>query len=66
MTEKVKDYITLAQFLKLQGYASTGGEAKQLVLELKIFVNGEREKRRGRKLYPNDQVRIDGRTFVIG
>ena len=65
--EKIQsDFITLTQFLKMQGFAATGGQAKQLVLEMKIYVNGKREKRRGRKLYPGDKVVIDGRTFVIG
>ena len=65
--EKIQsDFITLTQFLKMQGFSATGGQAKQLVLEMKIYVNGEREKRRGRKLYPGDKVVIDGRTFVIG
>ena len=65
--EKIQsDFITLTQFLKMQGFAATGGQAKQLVLEMLIYVNGEREKHRGRKLYPGDKVVIDGRTFVIG
>ena len=49
--EKIQsDFITLTQFLKMQGFASTGGQAKQLVLEMQIYVNGEREKRRRPRL----------------
>ena len=55
------EYITLQQFLKLSGIADTGGQAKILVKELEIKVNGEKENRRGRKLYPGD---LD-RTSVV-
>ena len=66
MNEISSQYITLTQFLKMQGFASTGGQAKFLVKELNIRVNGEKEDRRGRKLYPGDVVIVDGRKFVIG
>ena len=66
MNEISSQYITLTQFLKMQGFASTGGQAKFLVKELNISVNGEKEDRRGRKLYPGDVVMVDGRKFVIG
>ena len=66
MNEISSQYITLTQFLKMQGFASTGGQAKFLVKELNISVNGEKEDRRGRKLYPGDVVIVDGRKFVIG
>lgn len=61
MDIKVKnDYITLGQLLKVADFISTGGEAKYAVKELSISVNGEKENRRGRKLYPNDEVNIEG------
>ena len=65
MEKITTEYITLQQFLKFAGIAQTGGEAKILVKELEIFVNGEPENRRGRKLYPGDKVEIDGKTFEI-
>ena len=40
------EYIRLDQFLKLANIASSGGEAKYLVLEYEIFVNNEEEHRR--------------------
>ena len=46
----------LDQFLKWQGWASTGGEAKELIREGMVSVNGLVETRRGRKLIPGDQV----------
>lgn len=60
------EYIKLSQFLKFIGLAETGGHAKILVKELEIKVNGEKETRPGRKLYPGDIVLVDGRKFVVG
>lgn len=66
--KKVKittDYIKLDQFLKLTHIISTGGEAKQFILEHDVLVNGEPEKRRGRKLRHLDQVQIGQDVYVI-
>ena len=52
------EYIDLLQFLKATGIAATGGEAKMLVDEGVIQVNGEDESRRRRKLRPGDRVDI--------
>ena len=52
------EYIDLLQFLKATGIAATGGEAKMLVDEGFIQVNGEDESRRRRKLRPGDRVDI--------
>ncbi|MDF2720773.1 MAG: yaaA [Paenibacillus sp.] len=52
------EYITLGQFLKLADCISTGGEAKSFIQETDILVNDEPEKRRGRKLYPNDRIEV--------
>lgn len=65
MKEK-KDYITLQQFMKLSGIVSTGGQAKLYLQEADITVNGEKENRRGRKLYPEDIVVVEGKKFVVG
>ena len=59
------EYIKLSQFMKFAGIVNTGGEAKILLSEADITVNGEAENRPGRKLYPNDVVIIDGRKYVI-
>ena len=66
MEKITTEYITLQQFLKLAGIAQTGGEAKIIIQNDAIFVNGKREDRRGRKLYPGDKVRYNGRTYVVG
>ncbi|HCK89294.1 MAG TPA: S4 domain-containing protein YaaA [Erysipelotrichaceae bacterium] len=65
MIKITTEYITLQQFMKLSGIAQTGGEAKILVKETEIFVNGEKENRRGRKLYPGDVIRVSGKMYVI-
>ncbi len=65
MVEKNEKYITLQQFMKLKNIASSGGEAKHLVKELQIFVNDEKEDRRGRKLYAGDIVKIEGKTYKV-
>ena len=58
MEKITTEYITLQQFMKLSGIVSTGGEAKLRIKEMDIVVNGEKENRRGRKLYPGDKVKI--------
>lgn len=65
MEKITTEYITLQQFLKFAGIAQTGGEAKILVKESEIFVNGEAENRRGRKLYPGDEVKFNGKTYQV-
>ena len=52
------EYIDLLQFLKVTGIAATGGEAKALVDDGLIRVNGEDESRRRRKLRPGDRVDV--------
>ena len=49
----------LDQFLKWKGIVSTGGEAKYLINTGQVFVNGEVEIRRGRKLCSGDIVCLD-------
>lgn len=54
------EFIKLDQFLKLADCVSTGGMAKALLEERAVYVNGEVEERRGRKLYPGDTVVVTG------
>jgi len=57
--------ITLGQFVKLAGLASTGGEAKMLVAEGRVAVNDVVDTRRGRKLGNADVVDVDGRRAIV-
>lgn len=58
-------YITLGQLLKLVGLISFGGMAKQYLQKHQVFVNNINDQRRGRKLYPNDHVLINGIEYLI-
>ena len=60
-----KEFITLGQLLKVLGYVQTGGEAKMRIHEFDIRVNGLAENRRGRKLYPEDEIIIDGELIEL-
>lgn len=52
------DYMTLTQALKEAGVIATGGQAKWYLQENTIFLNGEPENRRGKKLYAGDQLQL--------
>jgi ribosome-associated protein len=54
------EYIELGKFLKLAECISTGGQAKSFLQETIIFVNGEAENRRGKKLVHEDIIQVDG------
>lgn len=59
------DYIKLDSFLKMVNLVGSGGEAKIIISEGQVRVNGDTEIRRGRKLYPGDKVSLDGHEFVV-
>ena len=53
------DPIRLGQFLKLGGIVDTGGQARALLEDGAVTVNGQTETRRGRQLQPGDVVEVD-------
>ena len=57
--------IRLGQFLKLANLVESGGEAKPLVAEGGVTVNGEVETRRGRQLRPGDVVAVGGQSARV-
>jgi len=59
------EFIKLDSFLKAVDAVCSGGEAKIIISEGMVRVNGEVELRRGRKLRPGDQVELDARTFLV-
>ena len=60
------EFITLGQFLKFENLIESGGSVKFFLEEIPVYINGEQDNRRGRKLYPNDIVEIeDMGKFVI-
>ncbi|WP_442597281.1 S4 domain-containing protein YaaA [Neobacillus sp. D3-1R] len=63
MSQQIKietEYITLGQFLKLADVIQSGGMAKFFLQEYDVFINGEQDQRRGRKLRSGDNVKIPG------
>ena len=51
-----EEFIRLGQALKKAGIVGSGLDAKMIILEESVQVNGATETRRGRKLYPGDTV----------
>lgn len=63
---KIKDeYITLGQFLKFAGIVSSGIEAKMIISDGQVVVNGDIETRRGKKLRQNDQIQFDNEKYIV-
>lgn len=61
-----EEFIRLGQVLKAAGLVETGSEAKEVIQEGLVSVNGETETRRGRKLYSDDIASFDGKEIRIG
>lgn len=59
------EYIKLDALLKFAGAVETGGEAKQVVQEGQVTVNGEVCTMRGKKCRPGDVVVLDGVRIVV-
>ncbi|MYL50680.1 S4 domain-containing protein YaaA [Halobacillus litoralis] len=53
------EYIPLGKFLKLANIVESGGMVKIFLSEFEVFVNGEPDNRRGRKLYVGDTVEVE-------
>jgi ribosome-associated protein len=60
------DHITLAQAIKVAGLTESGGQAKNLVRDGSVFVNGVAESQPGRKLKSGDRFRVeDGDEWTV-
>ena len=53
------DYIKLGQLLKLASLVSQGSDAKTLIVNGYVSVNGETVLERGKKIYPGDLVEVE-------
>ena len=60
------DYIKLDALLKFAGAVMSGGEAKTVVAEGLVKVNGETCLMRGKKIWPGDVVEFDGEVIEVG
>ena len=59
------EYIKLDSFLKAVNVVGSGGEAKLVIADGLVKVNGSVELRRGRKLRPGDRVTMAGRDYPV-
>ena len=65
-TIRIKDeYIRLGQALKLAGLVGSGVDAKMVIQDGLVKVNGETEYQRGKKLHAGDVVEFEGETITI-
>ena len=62
----IKDeFIKLGQALKLAGLVSSGVDAKFIIQDGQVKVNGDIDTRRGKKLYPCDNFEFDGTVVTV-
>ena len=59
------EFIKLESAMKLANAVASGGEAKNLIQDGFVFVNGEACTMRGKKLYPGDKFSFQGQTYLI-
>ena len=59
------EFIKLGQLLKLASLVSQGSDAKMLIQDGQVTVNGEVETRRGKKLYDGDVFEFEGEEFKV-
>ena len=59
------EFIKLGQLLKKANMMSSGVDAKMVILDGLVSVNGEVELRRGKKLYPGDVVTFKGESVKV-
>lgn len=63
---RIKDeYIRLGQALKLAGMVGSGVEAKVVIKNGEVTVNGKAELQRGKKLHDGDVVSYNGETMRV-
>lgn len=58
-------FIKLDSLLKAEDAVSSGGEAKVMIADGQVSVNGETEFRRGRKIYPGDVVQFGKNRYMV-
>ena len=63
--EITTEYIKLQDLLKVAAAVQTGGEAKVVIQEGGVTVNGEVCTMRGRKIRPGDDVCFDGQHYAV-
>ena len=65
-TIKLRDeFIKLGQAIKFAGWVENGVEAKEVITDGLVTVNGEVDTRRGKKLYDGDVISYEGQSIKI-
>lgn len=59
------EFIKLEQIMKFASMVQTGGEAKMLINQELVLVNGEICTQRGKKIRPGDVIEFDGETYQV-
>jgi len=59
------EFIKLDQLMKFADMVDSGGEAKMLIAQGLVLVNGEICTQRGKKIRPGDEVEFDGQNYQI-
>ena len=65
MLQEGSDFIELIKLLKAENIASSGAEAKWMVEEGLVKVNGKPESRKRAKLYPGDRIETGQETIQV-
>lgn len=60
-----EEYIKLGQAIKAAGLVQTGAEAKVVIQDGQVKVNGQTQIQRGKKLVAGDRVEYNGETIHI-
>jgi ribosome-associated protein len=60
-----KEPVELFKILKFEGIASSGAEAKDLITEGNVLVNGIIEKQKRKKMVTGDTIEVNGENFQL-
>ncbi len=61
----IREPVELCKLLKFEGIVPTGGEAKLVIGDGQVIVNGEVERRRRKKIVNGDKIEFRGDTFQV-
>lgn len=64
VVELIREPVELYKILKFEGMVGSGGEAKQVIADGYVQVNGETETRKRRKIYAGDRIEFNGEVIV--
>lgn len=59
-----KEPVELFKLIKFEGLAQSGGEAKKMIEQEMVFVNGEPETRKRKKIVAGDIIRVGDEEFI--